>query len=318
MSQIVNHYLYLLIQKDDCVIVPNFGAFIVNKVPSFIEGTTIYPAGLELNFNKKLDYNDGQLINFIREKEQVDYNKATEIVANYVQNILDLVTLQKVYEVPMMGCFKLDDHQFLNFEQLHPLPITRKDTFGLYPLKLNSLNIEVEKENEILLDSKKQVSKSRKRVLILASIIVLLTASTLGIIEIFRPNSQGHHMDSASFVSVPQSIKKVNPSTEVVSTPIKSSVASINSNKELKVEANIPITEIKTEELKKYKIVAGSFGIKSNADKLYLELSKKYQEAFILEDKNNQTYKVVIYESDSYADATQFRSDQKLNYWILK
>ena len=79
MLTIVRHIEYLL-EHNDCVVVPGFGAFIGN-IQSAKEDTTgqLLPPCRVLGFNNAITHNDGVLANSIMRRDGVSYEKAVSI-----------------------------------------------------------------------------------------------------------------------------------------------------------------------------------------------------------------------------------------------
>ena len=61
----ISYHIFNLLQEHDCVIVPNFGAFVARNISAKIssDGSRIYPPNKEITFNKSLIKSDGLLIN---------------------------------------------------------------------------------------------------------------------------------------------------------------------------------------------------------------------------------------------------------------
>ena len=65
LSQYISNLLY----RYDCVVVPEFGAFLAHKIPAKIQENknSFYPPSKRLSFNAQLQINDGVLANHISE-----------------------------------------------------------------------------------------------------------------------------------------------------------------------------------------------------------------------------------------------------------
>ena len=57
----ISYHIFNLLQEHDCVIVPNFGAFVARNISAKIscDGSRIYPPNKEITFNKSLIKSDG-------------------------------------------------------------------------------------------------------------------------------------------------------------------------------------------------------------------------------------------------------------------
>ena len=71
----ISTHIFDLLREYDCVIIPDFGAFVTRNVSAKIssDGSKIFPPKKEVSFDKNLVKNDGLLINNISSKEQVSY-----------------------------------------------------------------------------------------------------------------------------------------------------------------------------------------------------------------------------------------------------
>ena len=82
----ISYHIFNLLQEYDCVIVPNFGAFVARNISAKIsrDGSRIYPPNKEITFNKSLIKSDGLLINKISSNENISYEVANDKLNNWV------------------------------------------------------------------------------------------------------------------------------------------------------------------------------------------------------------------------------------------
>ena len=73
----LEHYIAELLYRYNCVVVPNFGAFLTNTTPAHIdnEGQTFYPPMKVLSFNQQLTKNDGLLVSHIAHSKHLSYEE---------------------------------------------------------------------------------------------------------------------------------------------------------------------------------------------------------------------------------------------------
>ena len=64
---ILANYIKDLLYRYDCVIIPNFGGFITNKISAKfnVDSSCFYPPSKQIAFNSHLKGNDGLLANYI-------------------------------------------------------------------------------------------------------------------------------------------------------------------------------------------------------------------------------------------------------------
>ena len=124
-------YINDLLYRYDCVIVPNFGGFITNKVSAKINENTnsIYPPSKKISFNKHLNVNDGLLVNYVATSENISYDKATKDILNCVNNWKIEIQTNTI-TIGALGSLSLNESKQYIFE-----PNTKvnylTDSFGL-------------------------------------------------------------------------------------------------------------------------------------------------------------------------------------------
>ena len=74
----IEKYINDLLYRYDCVIVPNFGGFITNKIGAKINpfSHTFHPPTKQIAFNAHLKQNDGLMVNYIASVENISFEKA--------------------------------------------------------------------------------------------------------------------------------------------------------------------------------------------------------------------------------------------------
>jgi nucleoid DNA-binding protein len=126
----MEQYILDLIRENNRVIIPNFGAFIV-----------AHEKGVTILFNNFLTFNDGLLIDYVKEKDGVDTLEATDRVSHFVARINDTLETTGEFELKGLGKFTRDTTGILRFQQDEHL----NDTFG-------GETVPEEEKNEELLD----------------------------------------------------------------------------------------------------------------------------------------------------------------------
>jgi nucleoid DNA-binding protein len=112
----INQYIKELLLLNDCVIIPEFGGFVANYKPATIENNQFFPPTKEIAFNNKLNSNDGLLINYISETEEIDYFSARQKLDSFVEETnLNLERNRNVY-FEGVGYLHYDSRENLLFE----------------------------------------------------------------------------------------------------------------------------------------------------------------------------------------------------------
>ena len=73
----VEHYIAELLYRYNCVVVPEFGAFLANTTSARIDEKrqTLYPPTKNLSFNQQLTKNDGLLVSHIANAKKLPYEE---------------------------------------------------------------------------------------------------------------------------------------------------------------------------------------------------------------------------------------------------
>ncbi|NJN50215.1 MAG: hypothetical protein HC798_03315, partial [Polaribacter sp.] len=113
----IEKYISELLYRYDCVIIPDFGGFVTNKIAAKldVENHSIYPPTKQLSFNSNLKHNDGLLANYIATSENISYEKANLTIS------LSVIQWQKALRksdlaLENLGVFSLNNHQLIQFE----------------------------------------------------------------------------------------------------------------------------------------------------------------------------------------------------------
>jgi hypothetical protein len=83
----ISGYIRELLSGHDCVIIPEFGAFIGNYASARLDSATntFYPPSKKISFNVNLTHNDGLLIGRISSKSGLNYSDARDLVEEFVK-----------------------------------------------------------------------------------------------------------------------------------------------------------------------------------------------------------------------------------------
>ena len=99
-----------LLSKHTCVIVPDFGGFIVNEKNAVISSTGdhFFPPRKELIFNSHLSHNDGLLAHAFMQKKNISFDEANRIITEKVKATKKGLEIHKVYSLGDFGFFSLE------------------------------------------------------------------------------------------------------------------------------------------------------------------------------------------------------------------
>ena len=139
MLTIIHHIEYLL-RRNDCVVVPGFGAFVVQTRAAGIDeaGEMLLPPSRMLSFNGAIDHNDGMLASSIMRKESVSYDKAVDVLASEVKSLKNQLVADKELMFGKLGMFRLSEEGQMVFEPSATFDLCRLPYYGLPAVSLSA------------------------------------------------------------------------------------------------------------------------------------------------------------------------------------
>ena len=107
----LDKYLEDLLFRNECVIIPNFGAFItsLNSAQANIEGVFV-PPSKSISFNNKLQKNDGILAAYIAEVNDMSFDEAMDIIKLNVSNFKNDILNKKEIAFNKIGVISIKNN----------------------------------------------------------------------------------------------------------------------------------------------------------------------------------------------------------------
>ena len=117
MLRIVGHIEHLL-SVHDCVIVPDFGGFVVQTLPVRYDAGMhrFEPMRKDIVFNETLQYNDGLLIEAYMQAEKTDYRTARQLMHEDVALLRAGLQRDSVLKMENIGSFSMGEEGQLIFQ----------------------------------------------------------------------------------------------------------------------------------------------------------------------------------------------------------
>lgn len=148
------HIEYLL-PKYRCVIIPEFGAFILNEeyACTDIQSNTNYPPKCSIVYNPDLKHDDGILVFSISKTETISYEAAQLKIRSIVSDIKQTLRNSKSFTIDNIGIFHQEKNDTIRFESNRTF--VSPEFYGLSGIELISLRetintiSEEEKESKI-------------------------------------------------------------------------------------------------------------------------------------------------------------------------
>ena len=285
----ISYHIFNLLQEHDCVIVPNFGAFVARNISAKIsrDGSRIYPPNKEITFNKSLIKSDGLLINRISSDENISYEMANDKLSNWVIKSHKKISKQGYIEIKNIGSISLENEKYIFNPSQNSIFL--KSSYGL-----NSID-----SNEI----KRSTNSISNSYLRYAAILIVF----LSLAGIFTKSyfDSVNEFNEASYAQANLEIEK------------KIQKATFNINSSLPT-VKLPIKK----QYGDFHIIAGSFMLEDNSLKMIAALKNK---VFIKARKvgvNKFGLLQVAYNSyDTVEEArvalAEIRLSQDINAWLL-
>ncbi len=107
----ISHLLYY----NDCVILPNFGAFVLKSKSAYIEDNEFFPPSKYVSFNSMLKDNDGLLAKFISEERKISYKKSLKLISDEVKVLNEKLSEDLIFDTEYLGIFELKEKNTLIF-----------------------------------------------------------------------------------------------------------------------------------------------------------------------------------------------------------
>ncbi len=102
----ISKYLKALTDSNNRIIVPDFGAFMIQDTPE----------GKQITFNDFLKFNDGLLVNQIIKTEKVSKTEATDLIKEFISAVEKEFSKNNPYQLAGMGILTKDNHGTIKFE----------------------------------------------------------------------------------------------------------------------------------------------------------------------------------------------------------
>ena len=130
-----------LMQFNDCVTIPGFGAFVVNPSSAQLDRVKnkFTPPGKRVSFNKNITNNDGLLANAIAESEGISFEDAVHYINSFVEQANSELKSKNIFDFNSVGSFYRTEGNLLKFE---PRTLESVASFGLESFHLTPLSTE--------------------------------------------------------------------------------------------------------------------------------------------------------------------------------
>ncbi|XLS29339.1 SPOR domain-containing protein [Flavobacteriaceae bacterium M23B6Z8] len=264
----VENYISDLLYRYQCVVIPDFGAFLTHRKPSTVHKTTnaFYPPSKSISFNEQLQNNDGLLARYIADVESIDYEDAITKLQSLVHFWKAQLAKNEEIVLKNIGAFHHNEEGSIQFEPSYHLNY-HTPSFGLSSFVSPAINREVLKEEVQELEEKVPVlftpERRASRPYLKYAAVTLLTLAIGATGYIFFKDYRDQQLQIAEEKAVERVEQTIQRATFFDTDPVLLPSVHLNVVKEIS----------------KYHIVAGAFRIASNADRKVRQLKEKGFEA---------------------------------------
>lgn len=293
----LSNYINDLLYRYDCVIVPDFGGFITQKISAQIQEKThvFYPPTKQLGFNHHLTHNDGLLANYVASCKNISFEKANDLIVEEVAK-WNQTLKKKSITLDKIGVIALNENNTLSFS-----PNTDEnylaDSFGLAAVSGNLISREEAKV--VALQSTNHNKGIATFVKYAASAAIVLTLGYTGW------NGYQNNVMKENFAKEQKKLEnKIQSATFTINKPLPT------------IELSVA-----KEVAKPYHVIAGAFQIEENAHKKVKQLKSKGFDAYVL-GKNKWGLTQVAYasfhkKSDAFKSLASVRKSDSKDAWLL-
>jgi len=253
-------YISDLLYRYECVTVPEFGAFLSQRISATVHESTnaFYPPKKQLLFNEQIQTNDGLLANYIADVEKIPFETATKKIAKRVKSLKSYLTEGETLAFENIGELTLNSEGKIEFNPSYHLNYLT-DAFGLSQFVSPAVTREVYKEEVeaiekvIPLSITPEKRKAKPYLKYAAVALIALTIGSLGFSN-YYVNDINTHNQIAQEEANQQLETKIQEATFIISNPLPAAILNVS-----KQTGN-------------YHIVAGAFRVEENCNKKVSQL----------------------------------------------
>lgn len=284
----LDKYIEDLLYRNECVVIPNFGAFITSVNSANLNNEGVFtPPSKSISFNKKIKKNDGVLANYIAELNDISFDEAMKLIKLNVSNFNNDILNKKDIVFSKVGVISIKKGltEFTSYTNVNYL----KDSYGL-----SSVSSSFIKRN------KKKVPFSNFSKYAAALIVGLLISS-------FVYNNELNKIAQKNIIAYQQADllieKEIQKATFVIENPL-------------------PLVKmIVKENIGGFHVVAGSFSVEENSFTRLKQLKNKGYKARKIGQNKFGLFQVAYSSFHTRSDADialeQIRISDNQAAWIL-
>jgi len=306
---LLENYIRDLLYRYECVTVPEFGAFLSQRVSATINESTnaFYPPRKQLSFNEQIQSNDGLLARYIADVEKIPFEIASQKISKRVKSLKSHLTEGETISLENIGELKLNNDYKIEFNPIYNLNYLT-NAFGLAQFVSPAISREVYKEEvdaiekviPLTITPEKRRSKSYLKyaaVGLIALTVGGLFSGNQYINDIKYQNQMAQEEANAQLET------RIQEATFIISNPLPAATLNVS-----KQAGN-------------YHIVAGAFRVKENG---YKKVSQLQEQGFKARKIGVNKYGLhqVVYASfndrrEALRELRTIRKSHNSDAWLL-
>ncbi|MHA7942513.1 HU domain-containing protein [Formosa sp. 3Alg 14/1] len=253
-------YISDLLYRYECVIVPEFGAFLTQRVSAKINAdtNTFFPPKKVISFNEQIQNNDGLLAHYIADVEKIPFEIALDKIKNRIGSIKSQLVEKESVSLQNIGKLALNEEGKIIFEPFNHLNYLT-DAFGLNQMVSPAISREeykreleaIEKVIPLTITPERRKTRPYLRYAAIA-VLALGVSGFLG--SKYYVNQVENHNQIAQETANTQLEHKIQEATFVIENPLTAVSLTV------------------TKPVGSYHIIAGAFRVEENCDKIIADL----------------------------------------------
>lgn len=306
-------YIADLLYRYNCVVVPEFGAFLTQIKSAVLHKSTYTfdPPSKIISFNEQLSSNDGLLVSYMANAEKTSYEEMLGRMHEQVGKWKKQLQQGKRLSMSNIGELWLNREGRILFQPSYSVNYLTS-SFGLAPLvsatvtreELKQEVVKLEEQIPFMITPEERNKKGMRPYLKYAAVVLLAFATGLtgfGVLQNARSSQELARQDAQQVVA-----RNIQEATFFNSAPLELPAL------------NLEIRKVNT---KKHHVIAGAFRYKENADKKVSQLRDKGYDAHYLGENRYGLHQVAYASFHDAKEALQYLREVKLNLssdaWLL-
>ena len=248
-----------LLHSNDCVIVPNFGAFVLKSKSAYIEKNEFFPPSKYVSFNSMLKDNDGLLAKHISGEKNISYKKSLKLISEEVISFKESLSKDLIIDTESLGIFELKEKETLVFNPDFSINFDNK-VFGLKSFVREPLLSKISEES-------KRNNQFNSNVLLKYAAI----ATAIFGFSYFGYFNYNDYLNN-------EKLKNIAIAQEKILENVQSATFNLGELPPININVTAPIVK---DNSVYYSVIAGAFRSKGNAEKhLNTLIGKGYQASY--------------------------------------